>query len=153
MFSQKQKVKKGMEIGHSSRFERHPDKREHQFVEIGHMVGMIYDTTGWPRPDDVCHLDNYGRWHCDDPNVPPLTMEQLDEDEAIRRKWDAMSKAKKRQPSISEPLRLSAKVLHISAKTFRLLSAESMYASRCSGSSKWGSETKHTLPDISIAVS
>ena len=60
------------------------------------MVGMIYNTEGWPNPDDVYHPDNYGNWHCDDPNVPPLTKEQIEKDEAIRRKWDAMSEAEKR---------------------------------------------------------
>ena len=95
MFSQKQMVEKGVEIGHWPTFERHPGKRKHQFVEVGYMVGMIYDTTGWPQPDDVYHPDNGGRWHCDDPNVPPRTKEQIERNDAIRRKWDSMSEAEK----------------------------------------------------------
>ena len=95
MFSQEQLVEKGIEIGHWPTFERHPSKRKHQFVEVGHMVGMIYDTTGWPFPNEVYHPDNYKCWHCDDPNRPALSKAERDEDrrvaaelEDIRRKYN-----------------------------------------------------------------
>ena len=89
MFIQKQMVEKGVEISHWPTFERYPSKRKHRFVEVGHMVGMIYDTTGWPQPDDVYHPDNCRNWHCDDPNRPAKTQAELDEERVFRERREA----------------------------------------------------------------
>ena len=78
MFSQKQMVEKGFEISHWPAFERFPKQREHRKVTIGDMVGMIYDTSDWPVPDEVYHPDNHRKWHCDDPNRPALTQEEME---------------------------------------------------------------------------
>ena len=87
MFSQKQMVEKGIEIGHWPTFERFPDGRKYRKHSIGDMVGMIYDTANWPVPDEVYHPDNYKEWHCDDPNVPPRTKEQKEEGRRVMEKW------------------------------------------------------------------
>lgn len=53
MFSQRQVVEKGVEIGHWPKFERHPHERKKRKYLVGDMVGMIYDTTDCPVPDEV----------------------------------------------------------------------------------------------------
>ena len=45
MFSQKQMVERGIEIGHWPTFERFPDERKYRKHSIGELVGMIYDTS------------------------------------------------------------------------------------------------------------
>lgn len=70
MFSQKQMVEKGVKIGHWPTFERYPHDRKKRKYLIGDMIGMIYDTSDWPVPDEVYHPDNCNEWHCDDPNKP-----------------------------------------------------------------------------------
>ena len=87
MYSQEQLVEKGVEIGHWPTFERRPHKSEHRAHIIGDVVGMIYDTTSWPQPNDVYHPDNFKEWHCDDPKVPPRTKEQKGEGRRVMEKW------------------------------------------------------------------
>lgn len=71
MFSQKQMIEKGIEIGHWPTFERYPKEDYKDFRDYyGSIVGIVYDTTGWPVPDDVYHKDNWEHWHIHDPNRP-----------------------------------------------------------------------------------
>ena len=58
MFSQRQMMEKGVEIGHWPTFERRPHKRKHREHIIGNVVGMTYDTRDWPVPDEVYHPAN-----------------------------------------------------------------------------------------------
>ena len=89
MPSQKQLVDRGIEeVEHWPTFERYPPDREFRRTSIGSMVGMFYDTAGWPQPDEVYHPDNYREWHCDDPNRPAHTQEELDEENAVMEKWE-----------------------------------------------------------------
>ena len=85
MYSQKQMIEKGIEIGHWPTFEEHPHEKKHREHTIGSMVGMIYDTTGWPVPDEVYHPDNRAEWHCDDPNCPLLEDDQKEADAGGRK--------------------------------------------------------------------
>ena len=78
MFSQKQMIEKGIEISHWPTFERRPSKKHLREHIVGSMVGMIYDTTGWPVPDEVYHPDNWAEWHCDDPNQPVPAEKELE---------------------------------------------------------------------------
>lgn len=45
---------------------------------IGDVIGMIYDTTDWPVPDEVYHPDNRRKWYCNDPNRPAHIPEQIE---------------------------------------------------------------------------
>ena len=58
----------------------HPHEIEHLEHIIGSVVGMIYDTTGWPVPDEVYHPDNRHEWHCDDPNMPWTAEEEMEQE-------------------------------------------------------------------------
>ena len=80
MYSQEKLVEKGVEFGHWPAFERRPHKKEHREHITGSIVGMIYDTTGWPVPDEVYRPDNWAEWHCDDPNQPVATGKELEFD-------------------------------------------------------------------------
>lgn len=93
MFSQKQMVEKGIEIGHWPTFERRSSKKGYREHITGSMVGMIYDTTGWPVPDEAYHPDNWAEWHSDDPNQPVATGEELEFD----RKCDEERRERRRK--------------------------------------------------------
>ena len=71
-------MEKGVEIGHWPTFERLPSQRRHHMTTHGDMIGMIYDTRDWPVPDEVYHPDNRREWHCDDPNRPAPTQEEME---------------------------------------------------------------------------
>ena len=76
MYSQEQLMGKGIEIGHWPTFERHPEIRDNK--PTGDVIGMIYDTTSWPVPDEVYHPDNRRKWYCNDSNRPAHTPEQIE---------------------------------------------------------------------------
>ena len=78
-------IDKGIDVSHwraSSEYD------EVESMIFGDVVGMVYDTSKWPVPDDTYHADNWAFWHRDDPNRP----ESEEEDAAFERDLNAKEK-------------------------------------------------------------
>lgn len=81
MFNQKQLIEKGFDIAHWPTLDRYSKDSETVQILFRDMIGVVYDTSKWPMPNDTYHPDNWRHWYPEDPNLPVAAREEIEEKE------------------------------------------------------------------------